>query len=425
MFPYLSAKHIFAAAIITLTAALAHNLMPEKRSTIVPSAEKKLVLFFDGKHGGNSRGYWDARHASKAICEINPGEDFPYCGFLFSLGDGSQHGLDFTGYDGIRVNLKYSGPAPRLRIFMRNHEPAFSEPGKVETAKFNNITVPAEDLLEPLYLHLSDFSVAEWWQQASGVPRELSQPAFTNIIKFGFDLPSPVTYGRHELQLDRLELVGKWVTKKDWYLGIFAGWMTFAILWVLQNHVTAKRRLIRDERRLAELTRSEPENSEVEERDPLTRAVSRAGLRRIIRRLHLDDTHCRPFAMVSIDVDNFRKISRCYGHDGANEVLKTLGQLLMNMSRASDIVCHWSDDRFLLIAPSANAVELAVFAETIRNRIRQHAFQTQGRTFFVSVSAGVAQSSPNPTFAQVFEAADQALMQAKASGKNTVHNSQL
>lgn len=423
MLPYFSIKHFIMAAVATLIAALAYNLIPEKRSVIVPSAERKPILFYDGKHGGGaSRAYWDGRHAAKAICEVNPSEVFPYCGFLFSLGDGDSKGLDFTGFDGVRLRFAYSGPAPRLRIFMRNFDPLFSTPGNVETAKFNNISVPVEDFSKPLYLRLSDFSVAEWWLEASGAPREFSQPEFSNVIKFGFDLPNPVPYGRHELQLDRLELVGRWLTRQQWYLGILVLWVVFAGSWLLKHRLNIGRWRQRDVGRLAEAMSPTGEISRTDPIEQLTGAISRESIGEFIRPLYdAEGYRCDALAMTLIDIDDFTKITKRYGYDTSNETLTAVSRIIINNSRETDIICHWSDDRFLVVAPAARGVGLAAFAEKIRGLVHQHRFHREGGTFTVSLSAGVAESTPAKTFEQTFMQASNALLQAKAAGKNRVH----
>lgn len=424
MLPRLSRRKLLIASVATVVAAFAYDLLPERRLTLVPHAEKELVLFFDGKRGGRSRGYWDDQQASQAVCEINPGERFPYCGMLLSLGDGHAQGLDFSNYKGIRLNFKYSGPARRLRIFMRNHEPLFSEPGKIETAKFNNISVPVEDLERPIYLSLSDFSVAEWWQQASGVPRELAQPAFFNVVKFGFDLPSTVPSGRHELQLERLEVVGQWLTKNQWYLALLLGWVFVVVLWLVQNGIKIRRRLAKDALRLTGLIEAREDLSIAAETDPLTGVMSLTELRHVIHKLGGKSGN-PSFAIALIDIDDFRRICSHYGHDAGNETLKAVSRILIRESRATDAIFRWSDDRFLLVASGTGQIELAVVAEHIRMGVHRYPFYHEGKVFNVSVSIGTGESASEQDFEQTFARANQALLKAKASGNTIMLSSEL
>lgn len=386
----------------------------------MPTPENPLILIYDGKHGGKTRGYWDSKQASKAICELNPSEVFPYCGFLFSLGDGVSQGVDFTEYDGIRVSVKYAGEAARLRIFMRNYDERYSKKGEVETSKFNNISVPVDDLTEPLYIKLADYSVAEWWLENARVPRELSQPEFHNIIKFGFDLTHPVPDGRHELQLERIELVGQWMSERQWYLSILMFWMAAAVVWAVQHQLKMKRRAATDARRLVELRHTQEDVAPEERVEKLTGAMSRAGLAQALSE-HYGAKGCSgALSVVLIDIDDFTKIDRRYGHDTGNNTLAGVGQLLVANSRASDIVCHWANDRFIFISPGATGIELAAFSEKVRALIAKHEFESEGRRYTVSVSAGVAESAPGESFEQTFALASEALLQAKAAGKNTV-----
>lgn len=420
MLPYLSMKKLFVLAALTLLAAYAYNFLPERRLVLAPGAAGDPVLIYDGRNGGNSHAYWDKKHASKAICELRPSETFPFCGFLLSLGDGETKGIDFSRYQGIRISFTYAGPAPRLRIYMRNHEPLLSEAGKPETAKFNNLTVAVEDLQQPLYLDLHNFTVAEWWLEAYSVPRELAQPAFFNVIKFGFDLPDPPPYGRHELQLDRLELVGQWFTKDQWYLGILLLWITISAVWVGLYKVSIRRRELIDHQRIAEVV-SGKEQQQMDPTDNITGAISRAGLSELISRYYSADGCNTNLSLMLFDIDDFRKINKRFGHDTGNKILVDISEILLNNSRASDIICHWANDRFLVIAPLARGVELAAFAEKIRNLVRQHDFESEGRRFNVSVSAGVAEVKPGDSFETGFKQASRTLLQAKAAGKDAVN----
>ncbi len=426
MLPPLSLKFTLVAVVASLLAAFAHGLLPSKQLVVVPNADSRLLLFHDGNDGGSSKAYWDEQRATKAICEINASDSSQYCGVLVSLGDGKSKGVDVSSYDSLKVSLRYSGESPRLRVFMRNHDPLFSTVGNTDTAKFNAVSVPVKDFAKPLHLPLEDFAVAEWWLANFGVPRERSQPDLSNVIKLGFDLPNPIPLGRHELQLDRLVFVGQWVRQWQWYLGLLIVWIGFIASWMVRHSLRIRRRLAMDDARLAALAASsgDPinEGDSASDRDQLTGAMSRSGMGRAMHRLYnAEGTALRPCAMVLLDVDGFARLTKRYGHDCANKILHTIGQTMMNNSRATDLVCHWSDDRFLVVAPGARLIDMAVFAEKIRAMVAQEVFPSEQGAFSVTLSAGVAESTPRSSFEQTFALANQALLQAKASGKDTVH----
>lgn len=420
MLPFIPLQHIFAALLLTMLAAFAHTLIPEKRRAVTATPENPLILIYDGSQGGSTRAYWDSKQASNAICEIKQSDVFPYCGFLFSLGDGKSRGWDFTRYETIRVSVKYAGEASRVRMFMRNFDNRYATKGDVETAKFNNISIPVEDLSEPLNIRLEDITVAEWWLENAKIPREQAQPDLNNIIKFGFDLTHPVPFGRHELQLERVELIGEWFSEKQWYLSILVFWMVVAGVWALRHRFKMRSRAVTDARRLAELQSPSTEFAAAERIEKLTGAMSRAGLAQKLTELYGADGRSAALSVVLIDIDDFTKIDRRYGHDTGNKTLAEVGHLLVANSRATDIVCHWANDRFLFIAPVATGIELAAFAEKMRGLVVKHTFEHEGKPYPVTISAGVAESASGERFEQTFALASEALLQAKAAGKNTV-----
>lgn len=417
MLPYFSLQFLLVSAIATVLAIYAHHWLPAKRLSVFPNPKHELVIIYDGKRGGNSRGYWDEQQPTKAICDVRPSEVFPFCGLLVSLGDGLDKGVDFSRYDTLRLTVGYSGPAERLRVFMRNYRQEYSIKGKPETSKFNNVIIPVADLGEPLNLTLADFSVAEWWLSYSGVSREFSQPEFGNVIKFGLDLSDPVPQGRHELQLVRLELIGKWVTEKQWYLGILLFWLIFAAALTAKHNGSIRRRRATDHLWLAQLHELSAKASTEQGTDPITGAKTRAGLATLIQEIDRRPDNY-PYAVALIDIDSFGKIHRRFGQDGGNAALAQVSRILLANSRGSDGVCRWSDDRFLVLAPGARASDIAVYAEKIRSLIQRHRFEINGASFSVTASVGVAESGSDGRFQQVFDAANRALLGAKSSGKN-------
>lgn len=419
MWPLLSVRFLLTASLMTLIAVLAYQWLPKKRFEVFPGAVNQLYVFYDGQGQGASRGHFDAE-TGEAVCEVIPSNVYPFCGVIASLGDGVRHGLDFSGYEGLRVAVKYSGPSPRLRLSVRHFQPGFSKAGQVSTAKFQSFNIAVEDLARTAYVSLEDLAVAEWWIAESGVPREMSQPDFSNVIRVGLDLPDPVAFGRHEFEIVRLELEGDWVTEKQWYLGILLFWLIVVALLVVRQNSALRKRLARDRRHLDELVASAG-GAPAATRDALTGALSRAGLAQVAG--HYQDAQgrtTRRYALALIDLDGFDRLNRRGGYDAAGQLLVSVANLVRERTRSSDLLCRWADDKFALFSPDASADELRVAAEDILERVRARHFEIDGLNVKITASAGIAESSEQRRFEDTFHLANQALMTAKSAGKSQV-----
>ena len=129
----------------------------------------------------------------------------------------------------------------------------------------------------------------------------------------------------------------------------------------------------------------------------------------------------QPLAVLMLDVDRFKPYNDHYGHQSGDECLRAVAQAMATLCRTSDLVARYGGEEFVLIAPaidSANALALARRAcEAVQSLDLEHA---KAELDVVTVSVGVAVMVPGQdTSAQaLLQAADAALYQAKAQGRN-------
>jgi diguanylate cyclase (GGDEF)-like protein len=100
-------------------------------------------------------------------------------------------------------------------------------------------------------------------------------------------------------------------------------------------------------------------------------------------------------------------------------VLRRTGELLINATRGDDIACRMGGEEFALILPGTDGDQAMVVAETLRHAIENSKGSTVGP---VTISVGVASPSDGSIgdASALFRAADAALYQAKAGGRNRV-----
>jgi diguanylate cyclase (GGDEF)-like protein len=124
----------------------------------------------------------------------------------------------------------------------------------------------------------------------------------------------------------------------------------------------------------------------------------------------------QPYALVLVDVDHFKAVNDTLGHQAGDEVLQVVAGLLAQAARAGDVAARYGGEEFALLLPGADAVTACAVAE--RARLALHDVHEPVR---VSASFGVAcapEDGDSP--AALVEAADDALLRAKRSGRDRV-----
>lgn len=127
----------------------------------------------------------------------------------------------------------------------------------------------------------------------------------------------------------------------------------------------------------------------------------------------------RPFALLLIDADYFKRINDTHGHAVGDEVLKQLAQLIQASLRTTDFVARYGGEEFAVLLPEiAQPDTPEVVAEKIRAAVADAEFATVGQVT-VSIGVGLADPADNSPTALI-KRADQQLYQAKAAGRNQV-----
>jgi diguanylate cyclase (GGDEF)-like protein len=123
------------------------------------------------------------------------------------------------------------------------------------------------------------------------------------------------------------------------------------------------------------------------------------------------------------DIDNFKNYNDSNGHLAGDKLLQELAGLVNDAVRKDDIFGRFGGEEFLLIMPHTNAYQALQAAEKIRGRLASHrfAFAERQPLKLVSISGGVAEYPLHGLDAAgLLHAADEALYDAKRSGRNRV-----
>ncbi|WP_415517758.1 MAG: PAS domain S-box protein [Desulfovibrio aminophilus] len=126
-----------------------------------------------------------------------------------------------------------------------------------------------------------------------------------------------------------------------------------------------------------------------------------------------------PVSCIMFDVDHFKKVNDTYGHDAGDAVLKTLARTARETLRGMDVLGRIGGEEFAAILPETDLEAALHAAERLRLAVASMNVEHDGRPLPVTVSLGVALSSgPDESLDDLLRRADQALYEAKDSGRN-------
>lgn len=133
--------------------------------------------------------------------------------------------------------------------------------------------------------------------------------------------------------------------------------------------------------------------------------------------------YAQPLSLAVVDLDFLKKINDTYGHMTGDEAIRTIGYVLAQSSRSTDITARYGGEEFCVLLPNTDIEMAEQLAERLRRLIRDAQIDGPGS---LSASIGVASypihaDSPDSLFLR----ADEALYRAKQDGRNRVKVSTL
>ncbi len=158
------------------------------------------------------------------------------------------------------------------------------------------------------------------------------------------------------------------------------------------------------------------EKSETQARsDPLTGLLNRRSLQNAVRELTAGGGE---YAVAYGDLDKFKIVNDTYGHQAGDQALRLFARVLRESVRPDDVTARYGGEEFLIVFPQTDVESAKAVVERIRERLALALIAGQVSPF--TVSFGVAPSHSADTFDQVVALADQALLAAKAAGRDRV-----
>ncbi len=155
-------------------------------------------------------------------------------------------------------------------------------------------------------------------------------------------------------------------------------------------------------------------------RDILTQLLNRRFMTTILsREIALSRMSGKPFSLLLIDIDHFKKINNEHGHDAGDRVLQHVANILVSNIRSGDFVFRFGGEEFLIICVELSPAQSLKVAEKIRGAIEAESIPaSQGARLRVTVSIGVAPHDGHPDYQRLIDRVDSALCLAREQGRN-------
>lgn len=157
--------------------------------------------------------------------------------------------------------------------------------------------------------------------------------------------------------------------------------------------------------------------------DELTKLFNRREFQRILaEEWDRSVRFQRPFVLVMVDIDHFKKINDTYGHQVGDEVLRHVASLLAGQVRSVDRVARYGGEEFAVIMVETSRSSAMESIKRLCALLREMPCVTsKNLTIDVTLSAGIAASLTDANSAsELISAADKALYAAKKAGRNRV-----
>ncbi|MFZ5881932.1 MAG: diguanylate cyclase [Chloroflexota bacterium] len=156
--------------------------------------------------------------------------------------------------------------------------------------------------------------------------------------------------------------------------------------------------------------------------DPLTHINNRRGFFEMINphlaTIRLQDLE---YAVMMIDIDNFKKINDRYGHQIGDEVIRSVAQRIAAQIRSQDVMGRFGGEEFVVFMMDISKDSASDLAESVRQDVASYFHTINSFQIRVTISIGISHSmGANRTFDRLLTEADQSVYIAKNKGRNRV-----
>jgi len=155
--------------------------------------------------------------------------------------------------------------------------------------------------------------------------------------------------------------------------------------------------------------------------DPLTGILNRLGFNKARSMLsHLAFRNGYNVAVMMIDIDHFKRVNDSFGHIAGDRVLKSVGGLIQQNVRSSDVAARYGGEEFIVFLSSVDPESLRNVSEKLRSIVEKDTKDDIPVTISIGAAQGKIHNDPEKEIDEMTAKADECLYMAKERGRNRV-----
>ena len=156
--------------------------------------------------------------------------------------------------------------------------------------------------------------------------------------------------------------------------------------------------------------------------DHLTGLFTRRAYDKEMERIEAEyEREGQDYAVVFFDLDHFKKVNDDHGHDCGDVVLKTFAQILLKLTRKTDIIGRYGGEEFVAIIKYTTEDELVQYLSRVKKIVTSNKFKYKDLKLDITFSAGVDLRSKHSNYQDTIQQTDILLYNAKDEGRNQIH----
>ncbi|HWI40777.1 MAG TPA: sensor domain-containing diguanylate cyclase [Verrucomicrobiae bacterium] len=153
--------------------------------------------------------------------------------------------------------------------------------------------------------------------------------------------------------------------------------------------------------------------------DPLTGIGNRRYLEMKVRQALADFRDAGvPFGLIVFDIDRFKETNDTWGHLVGDRVLKMVTETVRMNIRATDAVCRFGGDEFVVVVNHSAGGQIVRIGEKLRKFVEHSFILVEGSPVSVTISLGAVSADDGDDAESIFGRADDLLYEAKRQGRN-------
>ena len=209
-------------------------------------------------------------------------------------------------------------------------------------------------------------------------------------------------------------------------LGLLAGTAVFTVLAALQAESAARHThllMLRETLASQVAQRSASTYAQLSHTDALTQVANRRAFdQALVQAWQAAGDRQQQLALLMVDLDHFKQFNDRHGHPAGDRCLQQVAATLRGAVRDGDLVARMGGEEFAVLLPHCSQAQAEWAAERLRQAVERLALPHDGLPgqplVTISLGAALARPAAGSTSAGLLQRADEALYQAKRSGRN-------